>query len=63
MFWKMFLLCSRANGVCRSRCLQSGGLTASEERKNLFGKKTGYASACLSCQVRMESLVEMGEKD
>ena len=46
-----------------SRCLQTGGLTASEERReNLFEKKTWYANALRGSQVRMENSTDKRER-
>lgn len=46
-----------------SRCLQTGGLTASEERReNLFAKKTWYANALQGSQVRMENGTDKRER-
>ena len=46
-----------------SRCLQTAGLTASEERReNLFEKKTWYANASQGFQVRMENDTDKRER-
>ena len=46
-----------------SRCLQTGGLTASEERReNLFEKKTWHANASQGFQVRMENGADKRER-